>query len=592
MHRFTAPAANNGLTASVAELPSTLAYALQPIVDIHSGAVYGYEALVRGTDAAGYASIDAFFDAAAAAERLWPVEQALHQLALATFRRLPNGFERRIFLNIDNRVFDDDAFSPETIAHTAQSLGVPAGQVTIELSEKHATANSSVELATRLRRAGLRIAIDDFGQGFSELKLLYDATPEYVKVDRFYVSGIAASPRKRLFLSTIVNLAHVLGASVVAEGVETKDELFICRDVGCDLVQGWLVARPLRDLTATPSVYLLPMQPLADIEGGPGPTVETTRYQRVPPAGCQTTTDELIGRFATDVNLEALPVVDASGAPLGLVTERSLRAELYARVIDAPAKQPATPIAEHVVKVPLIDVDSPIADLVERTDGLRNGVIVTRGGVYAGYLAPCKLGELINQRRLKLAQDQNPLSRLPGNASINGHLAWLGCQTGEHRVCCYFDFNHFKPFNDIYGFRQGDQAIVLFADILRRRLGPYAGFLGHIGGDDFFAAFVGVETVDIERSVDGVLGDFRSEVEVLYDADDRDNGFLMAEDRSGRPQIYPLLTCSAAVLSLPVGVPIETLDAFSRATALVKRAAKLAPSGRVSRVMDKVSTPR
>ena len=243
MHRTKVRLPEAALDAKQAELPSSLAYALQPIVDAHSGAVFAYEALLRGTDIAGYGSIETFFDTAHAEGRLWAVEQTLHQMALATFRRLPGGSDRKIFLNIDNRVFASADFTPETIADTANRLGVPPDRVVIELSEKYAGA--SIDLVARMRRAGLHIALDDFGRGFSELKLLHDASPEIVKVDRFYVDGVANAPRKRLFLTTIVELAHVLGARVVAEGVETERQQDLLRDLGCHELQGYLFAKPM-----------------------------------------------------------------------------------------------------------------------------------------------------------------------------------------------------------------------------------------------------------------------------------------------------------------------------------------------------------
>jgi EAL domain-containing protein (putative c-di-GMP-specific phosphodiesterase class I)/GGDEF domain-containing protein len=581
MHRAHAPV---GPSPAATELPSSIVYALQPIVDIHSGAVYGFEALVRGTDAAGYASIADFFDAAAAAGRLWPTEQALHRLALATFRRLPAGFERKLFLNIDNRVFGDPAFDPAMLAVMAAGLGVTPSEVAVEISEQHATVGSPVDLAVRMRRAGLTVALDDFGQGFSELKLLHDAAPEYVKIDRFYVSGVAEAPRKRLFLSTMVNLAHVLGARVVAEGVETAAELETCRDVGCDLVQGWLVARPLRDLAATPAVYPLPARPLPPADDRLPRIIADLGPFPVPPIAPEADVVRLIERFAAEPELMALPVVDADGRLHGIVTERDFRAVLNRRFRAGDAA-PAT-VASVTHPAPVLDAGAAVDSLSDWSEALTRGLVVTRDDVYAGYLPPRRLADAVSQRRLARAADQNPLSRLPGKASVNAELRRLGIRTGALRILVSFDFNHFKAFNDVYGFRAGDRAIELFAAILRRRLGMTATFLGHIGGDDFFAAFVGVGADVVERMVDAVLADFRAEVEALYDADDRDNGFLMAENRSGEPEIYPLMTCSAALMLLPEDVAIDALDTLARSAAATKRAAKLTPSGRLTRIVS------
>ena len=103
-----------------------------------------------------------------------------------------------------------------------------------------------------------------------------------------------------------------------------------------------------------------------------------------------------------------------------------------------------------------------------------------------------------------MARDQNPLTKLPGNNSIGDHIsASLEAQHPGRHTFVYFDFNDFKPFNDHYGFRQGDRAILLFAEIMQRNL-P-GTFIGHIGGDDFFAAFEGKSLIDVQAIVATIL---------------------------------------------------------------------------------------
>src|SRR3546814_13634900 len=79
------------------------------------------------------------------------------------------------------------------------------------------------------------LALDDFCQGYSRLRLLHEHQPDYVKIDRYFISGISAEPKKRLFLSRIVDVMHVLGICMIAEGVETEAEFRTCKDLGFDL---------------------------------------------------------------------------------------------------------------------------------------------------------------------------------------------------------------------------------------------------------------------------------------------------------------------------------------------------------------------
>ena len=91
--------------------------------------------------------------------------------------------------------------------------------------------------------------------------------------------------------------------------------------------------------------------------------------------------------------------------------------------------------------------------------------------------------KIINEKLLKTAQDQNPLTSLPGNRSIRDYVQDVMRDGSDARYFCYFDFDNFKPFNDHYGFQKGDLAIALFASLLRHHFVGEDKFLGHVGGD-------------------------------------------------------------------------------------------------------------
>jgi hypothetical protein len=90
--------------------------------------------------------------------------------------------------------------------------------------------------------------LDDFGTGYSGLKTLYYLDPQYIKIDRFFITDILKDKKKKLFISNIINIAHQSGIKVLAEGVETLDELNVCRDIGCDLAQGYYIQKPVKSI--------------------------------------------------------------------------------------------------------------------------------------------------------------------------------------------------------------------------------------------------------------------------------------------------------------------------------------------------------
>jgi CRP-like cAMP-binding protein len=178
------------------------------------------------------------------------------------------------------------------------------------------------------------------------------------------------------------------------------------------------------------------------------------------------------------------------------------------------------------------------------------------------------------------ATDRNPLTHLPGNQAVRQAVERLAAMPGAPRLLCYLDLDHFKPFNDAFGFRTGDDALFLCAATLRRHFAVGGGcFLGHIGGDDFFAGFDGIGAAALAARFAGFRRDFMATAaSTFYTEADRAAGSIAGKDRDGHPRRFPLLGCSIAMLELPP-------DATATATAIVARiadlksAAKAAPDG-------------
>jgi EAL domain-containing protein (putative c-di-GMP-specific phosphodiesterase class I)/GGDEF domain-containing protein len=526
-------------------------------------------------------------DQAEKAGQLVALEQMLHARAVTKFTGTSDFESKRLFLNLDSRAMTAAAMLFETAEALMRSQSGSPGSICIELSERFnsdAMEEFSVVLA-QLRRSGARLAIDDLGVGFSKLKLMCDHGVDYVKIDGHFIRGINESSRKRLFVTTITNLAHVLGTRVIAEGVETEADYLGCREAGCDLVQGYFVARPTTELSELLPVY---------------PHVVTARakYRR------DRNTDELLVRsemvalpaLRQDTNIEAafdlfrkapresfFPVVDAADAPCGIIHERDLKSYIY-RDFGRELLRNRTyqrGLASFVTPCPIVDIDTDANRILEMfaSASSSDGVIVTENMRYLGVLSAPALLKVISEKKVQYAQDQNPLTELPGNLSIADHVAVAALDGESERCFCYFDFNNFKPFNDRYGFKHGDSAITLFAGLLRRRVSGRGTFVGHVGGDDFFVGYTGCARAEIEKMVATLLEDFRQEVAKLYSTEDRINGFILGYDRDGHSRRYPLLGCSAAVLILPAGVVTVDLDRIDTAIAGVKSKAKRAKDG-------------
>ena len=144
-------------------------------------------------------------------------------------------------------------------------------------------------------------------------------------------------------------------------------------------------------------------------------------------------------------------------------------------------------------------------------------------------------------------------------------------------VLAYIDFDNFKPFNDTYGFRQGDRAILLFAELCRKSADPQTWFLGHIGGDDFFVGIKTASQTDAIQAISLLIGNFTSDAESFYDQEARQRGCITAQDREGHVKSFPLLSASAVLFVLPPGCVHVSVDEVSSAIAAKKKEAKSAP---------------
>jgi len=204
---------------------------------------------------------------------------------------------------------------------------------------------------------------------------------------------------------------------------------------------------------------------------------------------------------------------------------------------------------------------------------IRRAVLVTDQNLYRGFLSARSIIRAMHEKTLARARDENPLTRLAGNAMINDYVAEL-LDGGKEAIIVYFDFDHFKPFNDQYGFRQGDRAILLFAELLRKTVPPASSFLGHIGGDDFFLGLTDCSLSDAESLVGGLVEKFSSDAESLYDPETRLKGYMLALDRDGAERRFPMLSVSAVLLVLDGRCGGLTTDDVSRSLAKFKKIAK------------------
>jgi EAL domain-containing protein (putative c-di-GMP-specific phosphodiesterase class I)/GGDEF domain-containing protein len=554
----------------------------QPIISMGAGKIAGYEGLIRGpSDGPLHAPVN-LFRAAAENGLSVEVEHLCRKVVLERFVELQ--LPGKLFLNVSpESLLQPNSKHGETLGHIHR-LGINPDRVVIELTENQPTYDYNLlrEAVMHYRAMGFRIAIDDLGEGFSSLRLWSELRPEYIKIDMHFVQGINQDPVKLQFVRSIQHIAEESGSRVIAEGIETQAELLLIKDLGIAYGQGYHIARP----NANPAVALpaevagalgrggISVYPQSGLVGQK--TVSAEKLLRAMPAVTPETHNETVyDMFAADPDLQTIPVV-RDGIPVGLINRYTLIdrfARIYFRELNG--KKPCSKFMDASPLV--VDKNISIQELskvIVEADRhhLSNGFIITDRGMYLGMGTGHDLMREITQMQINAARYANPLTLLPGNVPINEHIDRL-LESGARFCACYGDLDHFKPFNDVYGYRKGDDIIQLTGRLLAEACDPDRDFIGHIGGDDFVILF---QSADWEARCRAALDAFGAAIEDFFAPEDRERGGYVTEDRQGRTVFHPLTSLSIGAVKVEPGM-FPSHHEIAAAAADAKKQAKRIP---------------
>lgn len=224
----------------------------QPIVNLKTGTIFAYEALVRGLDERFPEPIQPteLFAAAERESLSAEFDRLCRRKALETYAEFANADKALIFMNINTSQIADAESEKPHISAITQQMGFKPRTVGLELIESPSRSPAElIDFVERFRDSGYLIVIDDFGCEHSNIDRLIQIHPDIIKIDRNIISGIEKDPYRQSILKSIHSLADMTGSLCLAEGVETLEELRTCHMLGVDLYQGFVIAHPDPDLT-------------------------------------------------------------------------------------------------------------------------------------------------------------------------------------------------------------------------------------------------------------------------------------------------------------------------------------------------------
>ncbi|OYU92734.1 MAG: diguanylate phosphodiesterase, partial [Burkholderiales bacterium PBB5] len=343
----------------------------QPIVALEAVELFAHEALIRGPVGTDLHTPDALLGAAAAEGLGYALEYACVVAALRTWGQLQA--PGRIFVNISANAlthwFEDQG--PQSLLALLRDLKISPRMLVLEITEHERVADMDhlAGIVQRIRSVGVALALDDFGDGRSSLRLWSQLRPEFVKIDKYFTRAISAHADKLKTLQALQQIAAIFGTELVAEGIETSEDLRVLRDLGIELGQGYFLGhpdrQPMRHVEAQAyrvlrerHIAVLPELSRAVAHG----QLRHIALLDAPTVTSHTSNDALAELFLAHTELHAVAVTEGD-RPTGLINRAQFMnqySKLYYREVWR-----RKPCAAHIKRAPrVIERNHSVAALI------------------------------------------------------------------------------------------------------------------------------------------------------------------------------------------------------------------------------------
>jgi EAL domain-containing protein (putative c-di-GMP-specific phosphodiesterase class I) len=216
----------------------------EPIVEVETRTVFGYEALARGPEGTELHAPNKLFALASEQDLLFQLDCLCRQSALDGARDFPRG--AKLFLNVRPTTIHDPNFRAEALDRTLEQCQLSPSDVVFEISEQESIENFAIfrEVRDYYGKLGFQIALDDTGAGYASLEAVMELAPDFIKVDRAFVAGIHEDQARQEVLRALQSVAQQIGARIIGEGLDQLEELETLGALGIPYGQGWLFGKP------------------------------------------------------------------------------------------------------------------------------------------------------------------------------------------------------------------------------------------------------------------------------------------------------------------------------------------------------------
>jgi EAL domain-containing protein (putative c-di-GMP-specific phosphodiesterase class I)/GGDEF domain-containing protein len=561
-------------------------FAFQPIIHPKSAHTFALEALLRNNKSAGFEKIDDLFEAAYTDNVLFDVDLALREIVYSRFRELDFYKKIKIFYNYDHRTMEMPNYNETANDKLIKKYDLDYDALCLELTEKYRNKPEILnQMHQQSKNLGFKIAIDDFGAIFAGYELLYYSEPEFVKIDRFLITDIDKDNKKKSFCGHIVSLSHLMGISVIAEGIETEEEFYACRDIDVDLFQGFFVQSPTvntSELTFTykniSNLYEKNLR-IPDYDA----RLIAKKSDPVDGININAEASQIYALLDKWRNFNHFAILDNNHFPIGIIDRKNITEvlSLYPTMIQALER--SNSIRMLTKKCPVIDINISLDRLLEIfvTNASSPAVIIISNLKYFGLLNSTSLLAIINDKNMVHLREYNQLTHLPGFNASSKYLDLVLMDDKDTNYIIYFDFNNFGQFNNKFGFRQGDRIISIFSELLRKTFSENNSFIGHFGGDDFFVSLPQKKrnNQQIREMVIDLNETFFSIIRSHFNKAELEQKTYFVHDKEGQKESVPLLNSQAVVIQVPSENLLEHKEDMQRELKSLKHKAQHSKDG-------------
>lgn len=552
----------------------------QPIISLRDGNVLGHEALSRITIECEIKDPDMLFKAAGEYNRVWELEQLCRTKALETaYVFMIPPYSKKLFVNVNPDVMHDEQLKKGFTKAFLGKYEIEPRNVIFEITERNIVTDMTAFQATinHYKSQDYQIAIDDTGAGYSGLNLISDIKPNYIKIDMNLIRNIDKDSLKYALVKGLVEFSRISNVFLIAEGIETYQELETIVNLGVQYGQGYFIQRPISKVSEIDTTVLNALKEINIKRNHDYRNNISNLYIRNICTDISTISPNMM---VTEVYQALRKNLDHIGycivednVPVGIITKEKLTFHLSGHYgfslyqNKTISKIMDTQYLSVDYKTP-VNVVSALA-MARPNDKLYDFIVVTQEKKYLGIVTIKDLLKRTTEIEVSEAKHLNPLTGLPGNLAIEQRMK----QCIDNRLpftAFYIDIDNFKAFNDVYGFEKGDLVIKILADTLKH----YASdeqFVGHIGGDDFI--------VIIDKYVDEsfygeIVRNFERDALKLYNETDVNNGYITVENRRGEIEKFPLIRLTIVSASNKTEYYCDTCT-LTEALAYRKRMKKL-----------------